>query len=202
MGNQQPSTIIRACINAKLGDGTYWKHPECRNYKLIWSSIDKDWILWKRANLLPKGLVGSMHKNDRRNDHCFANAKPIYTLASRVDPLFTQWKELTEQDALAIMDVRDLAIWYLDDGCLHHRKDSRSHRVIMSIGRLNEVDIEPLVVRLFGTRNYGRVCLNNSRATINNKSWIVPKPIALQVINEARKFAPPSMQRKVELKWW
>ena len=202
MGNQQPNTIIRACINAMLGDGTYWKHPECQNYKLIWSSVDKDWLLWKRDNLLPKTLVGSMHKKDRHDDNCFANARAIHTLSSKVHPLFTQWAALTEQDALAVMDLRDLAIWYLDDGCLHHRKDSNSHRVIMSIGRLNETDIGPLANRLFGTEKYGRVCLNNSRATVNNKSWIVPKSLALQIIVEARKIAPPSMRRKVETQWW
>lgn len=42
MENQQLSTnqegLIKLARNAKLGDGCYWKHPECKNYKLIFTS--------------------------------------------------------------------------------------------------------------------------------------------------------------------
>lgn len=202
MGNQQPSTLVSACINAKLGDGTYWKHPDCKNYKLIWSSVNEDWILWKQENLLPPNLRGSVSRKDRKHDNCFPNAKPIFTMTSKVHPLITEWKGKTRVDALLHVGLRDLAIWFLDDGCLHHRKDAGSYRIILSIGGLQEEHIKNLVYQLFGSSNFGHVCLNNSRATQNNMSWVIPKPIAMQILHEARKFAPPSMQRKVQTPLW
>lgn len=202
MGNQQPSTLIRACINATLGDGCFWKHPESLNYKIVWSSINRDWLLWKRENLLPQNLRGSMCTTRRKGTNCFPNAKDIHTLASKVDPVFTEWKAKNADDALQILDIQDMAIWYLDDGCLIHRKDSGGYRVILSVGSIGAEAIQQLTQRIFGTSKAGRVCRNNSKATERNKSWVIPKPIAIPILAAARKIAPASMQYKVVADQW
>lgn len=48
MDNQQPSSLEERLyvlgINAVFGDGYLWKHPECQNYKVIYTSVEV--IIW------------------------------------------------------------------------------------------------------------------------------------------------------------
>jgi hypothetical protein len=203
MDNQQPSAkreLTRAIVNVILGDGHFWKHPECNNYKLVWSSINRDWLEWKARNLLPTNLVGSINARERKEDRCFSNAKTLYTLQSKVHSEFTDATTLSPEWALSNIDDVGVACWFLDDGCTVKRPDSSGYRVTISVG--TGLSLKPDTVidwakNYYNTNEVGRVYKNNSRASENNKSWIIPKAIAIQILRSARDIVVPSMQYKV-----
>lgn len=204
MGNQQPSTcagLTSALVNARLGDGYFWRHPECRNSKIVWTSIHKEWVEWKVANLLPPELRGSIHCRSRKKDDTFPNAKPIFTASSKVHPLITEAHEaMSCQDALELASINDLGIWFLDDGSAFRRKDGTSSiRVSVSIGPELSLNFEEFLnwARGFFGTHPGRVYKNNSRASERNKTWYPTKPVAVQLLATARKIASPSLMYKV-----
>ena len=131
--------LERALINATLGDGHFWKHPECKNKKIIWTSIHRDWLEWKLENLLPESLRGSINLTRKAGaKNCYANAKPLYQATSKVHPSITEASKWTLEHTISQMDRMDYGIWYLDDGCCIRRKDSNSMRVIISVGALEK----------------------------------------------------------------
>lgn len=193
MGNQQPSIsepIAFLARNAVLGDGYLWKHPECTNFKAIWTSTTPDLLQVKRSIcpiLFPTGVrnatVGS--GNGR-----YKNAKPLYRLASVVHPVFTAYKQRPKEELYVELEIEDFALWYLDDGCCVHRTDANSYRFTLSIGDCASTPkrkelFERALVRLFG-KNFGRVYKNNSRATQSNLVWIMTKDAAYAVHSVAR----------------
>lgn len=209
MGNQQPSTYGRltdAIVNARLGDGSFWKHPESRNYKIVWSSIHEEWILWKMENLLPRNLMGSVTVRDaakrEQDGGTYDNAKPLYTGTSLVDPRITRARTMDAIEALHLMTDLGLGLWFLDDGCTVKRNDSNSYRVTISVGTdLSGRGPEVLewARERFQTNNVGRVYRNNSRASERNKSWIIPKAVAVRIMSHARRIAPAPLRYKVPI---
>ena len=207
MGNQQPSLSVRLrrlARNAKFGDGSFWKHPQCKNYKLIYTSIDLDWLKYK------EGMAPEIFTSPPRlivyngTENRFPNAKPIYRLASITHPIFTEYKFMSKDEVLKKYTKWDFARWYLDDGsCVECRENGRvRYRVIISVGNTCSTPerlkiFQEKVLELFGGETCGRVAPNNSKATENNKSWWIPIAIAKQILSRAirlgvmsRKFPP------------
>ena len=187
----------RAIINARLGDGHFWQHPRDTNACLVYTSIHEDWLRWKQQNLLVSGQSAIACTRKANAKGCYPNAKPLYTLKSYGHAEITQAKQgYTRELALTHMDLLDLAIWYIDDGCCHIRKDGPGLRIFLCVGALAKEQLFPQIQRLFGTSLLGRVIKNNSKATENNKSWVIPKPIAVQIMARAHEIAPECLQYK------
>lgn len=55
---------LRAAINARIGDGYFWKHPECTNYKIIWNSVELDWLEVKHTEF--RNLIGTPPRKPER----------------------------------------------------------------------------------------------------------------------------------------
>jgi hypothetical protein len=129
----------------------------------------------------------------------------LYELKTFVHPKITEaHDEWTQQVALERMDLLDLAIWFIDDGSTIVRTDAKSsYRVILSVGPLQESELFPHVQRIFNyqipTQSLGRVVKNNSKATERNKAWIIPKPIATQILAKARNIIPEALSYKTPL---
>ncbi len=201
MDNQQPSTlesrIKTLALNARLGDGYLWKHPECRNYKVIYTSVTPELLEVKQSiapELFSSGVDLIRFKKGKDYGH-FPNAKPIYRLASRVHPLFTEYAAKAKEDVYKELGIEDFALWYLDDGCCVARreyKDSVYYRFYLSIGDCCSTPQKMILFknnlrRIFGL-NFGSIQKNNSKATENNKSWIIPVQIAKLILERAKKY--------------
>lgn len=201
MGNQQPSvltkedSIIFLAVNARFGDGSLWKHPECTNYKMIFTSTTPE-LLQAKYNICPDIFTTGV-KPTRLDGVAgrYANAKPMYRLASTVHPLITEIHEYDKLDLLPCLTLDGIALWYLDDGCCVRRSDSKSgsYRFSIAIGdTCNTPHKEQIFTcylqNLFQTQAIGRITINNSKATENNKSWIIPHPVARQIIQRAKLF--------------
>ena len=182
MGNQQLNTlddrIKLLARNGRLGDGSLWKHPNGRNYKLINTSTKPE-ILSVKQGIAPeifKTGIRSMDLSKARGR--FANAKPMFRLASTVHPIFTEYKTKSHEEIFSELKLDDFILWFVDDGCVYQRKDSNSKRYILCIGPSisTESRREALSVALhtlFGPK-FGRFEKNNSKATIDNMSWFPP----------------------------
>lgn len=196
MGNQQQSFLeerIRFLAkNATIGDGYLWKHPEVNNYKVIYTSTSKELLEAKMAiapEMFPSGVKFFETKHHKGR---FANAKPMYRLASLAHPIFTQVKDGGLDSVIDDLTIEDIALWYLDDGSLVKRKDNGSYRVSISIGNCaNTVErknrLESRLIGLFGDK-FGYIQKNNSRATENNKTWYIPLPIAKKIMPYAEQY--------------
>ena len=196
MDNQQPSTykenLILLAKNSKFGDGHLWKHPEGINYKIRYTSIDKE-LLEVKMNLYPEifpagiGLLNLKNAKGR-----FPNAKSLYKLDSLTHSIFTEYAKISKWKLFETLSIEDFGLWYLDDGCCIKRSDGGSYRYILSIGdccknKIREELFKQQLVKLFGN-NFGRICLNGPKASNKNKAWIIPKPIANTILKEAKKY--------------
>ncbi len=205
MDNQQPSTLedrLRfLAINAKFGDGQLWKHPETKNYKVIYTSTTPE-LLEVKQEIAPEVFTTGIKPYSTKNHSGrYKNAKQMYRLASIVHPVFTEVANTQKQLLFKELTVEHFGLWYLDDGTAIKRENGKSYRIILSIGDTCNTEekrklFEDRLRELYGD-NFGRIYKNNSKATENNKVWIIPKPIALQIINEAKKYG--IMERKLPL---
>ena len=190
----------RALINATIGDGFFWKHPESKNWNLVWNSIHKDWLIWKQHNLLPDGLKSSVRVQRRAGaPGCFKNSKTLYSLKTHASTDIWMGQGMTADDALDQADILDLAVWYLDDGSAVRRKDTKSsYRIYLCVGPLTANDLFPHMERILGMSrsSLGRVFRNNSKASERNKSWVIPKAAAVQITKAARDIAPECLKYK------
>lgn len=201
MGNQPlidlRSNIEILCKNAYLGDGYFWKHPECINYKLIYSSITPE-LLDVKYNIC-KSIFSSGVKliNTDNVTNRYANAKPIYRLASLVHPIITYYASAPLNFILSTLTLTDLALWYLDDGGAVLRKDSEKllYRYYICVGNICNTEAKTnyflnTMANLFNVPvdKIGKVRKNNSAASENNKTWYFPVDIGLIISTEAAKF--------------
>lgn len=202
MGNQQPS-IKEACRdtriaflarNAVIGDGSLWKHPECVNWKIVYTSTTPELLEAKRQIAPEIFSTGVREVDTRKHSGRYPNAKPLYRLASRVDPIITAVKHTPSSELYRRLGLEDFGLWYLDDGCAIRRTDTKSecYRYMICVGascstELLESAFRECLSRLFGAE-YGRIAKNNSKATVRNKTWFMPHKIAAKVLDTARLF--------------
>lgn len=206
MGNQQPSTLeerIFALIkNTKFGDGYFWRHPECKNYKMIHNSIDRELLKFK-LSLVPEIFSSGIREKKRYGGH-FDNPKPIYEIATVSKDIITAYATVDKAEMFNYLTLYDFALWYLDDGGYVMRKETIKGRLYLypryylCIGDCcsteeREEKFKSMLVDLFGDK-WGNIRLNNSKASEKNKTWYIPKPIALKILDVAKTFNV--MQRK------
>lgn len=198
MGNKQLSNlkgnpIFRLALNSKFGDGTMWRHPECVNSKVVFTSTTSE-LLELKAKMYPEVFpTGVVEHNSKNQDGRYENAKKMYRLASIVHPIFTLVHDTPKEDLIEYLTIDDLAMWYLDDGCFIKRNDSGSYRFFLCIGdTCNTPEKEELFIshiqKLFGKEKVGGVRPNNSKATENNKSWIPVKDVAFRILEIATQY--------------
>ena len=188
MDNQQASENIRKLsINAVFGDGHLWKHPECSNYKVIYTSITPELLELKRSIAPEIFTTGVVPASVGAGKGRYANAKPLYRLASVVRPEFTEAKRAGKYELVDTLTVDDVALWYLDDGCFIKRSDGGSFRYFLCIGdTCNTEERERRFIKrmreITGLERVGAIRPNNSKATVNNKNWVFNADVARIVL--------------------
>lgn len=199
MGNQQPRPKLRnlkiLCMNAKFGDGYYWKHPECSNYKLIWTSINPELLELKRGMCPDIFKSGVAFVNLANAAGRFKNAKPLYRLASLTHPIITKYRNISMCELIGSLTLVDMGLWYLDDGSTISRRDSDYGytRSFLCVGsKLSTPELEDIFLGkmrvLFNTENVGQIRLNGSTATDNNKIWAISTEVAEKLLLKASKY--------------
>jgi len=216
MDNQQVSLVKRIELlakNAKFGDGCLQKHPECVNYKVVYSSTIKR-ILQMKREIIPELFTSKLllvRKNGHKTNYT-DNGKALYVTYSTVHPIFTEYANKTKEEIIPELTLDDFALWYLDDGCVIHRNDiGKGYRFYLCIGDSGNTKkrrklLFNKIYELFGhikTRNntLGKIVKNNSKATENNKTWMIPKPIAVEIIKTSKKYCITNknfLQRKLQ----
>lgn len=196
--------------NAKLGDGTFWKHTDYQRseYKLVFSGVNKDWIAYK-AGLLGRPVRLVREAGGGGKSGVFKNAKELWGTTSLPSKTYTRYRNLDKQAVLQELDLRDLAMWYLDDGCCIERRDyirksgKKSYRYFLCIGSaVNNTESEKAsflaqMSRITGTDDIGVVKRNGSKATDKNLVWHVPVPVGELLVREARKFGVSGFETKL-----
>lgn len=196
-------------LNARTGDGSFWKHPECVNCKLIFTSTNKEWLEHK-GTLCGQRKPTLVRAGNAAN--CFANAKPLWALTTFVNPLFNEYRDKPVAACLDEMDKLHFYYWYLDDGCTMERRDSfrgrrMPYRYDLCIGNFlqGQPDLEAYFLQrvsvifadvLRGTTP-GRIAKNNSKASARNKTWHMPVCVGRACVLGARSFNVPGFENKL-----
>ena len=100
MGNQHPMVwrgvimhiedIRTAARNLYFGDGYFWRHPECVNYKGIWTSTDMDWLETKLM-FFKELCCEKIFLARKAGTGCgYPSKKDCYGLRTYVHPVFTE----------------------------------------------------------------------------------------------------------------
>lgn len=205
MGNQQLSTLTMEerihwlAVEARLGDGVLWRHPECVNYKIVTTSISVD-LLEAKRRICPELFRSGVSPIRTMGKGRFGNAKPMFRLASLVHPIITQVKGYTVVELLGCLSIDLLAMWFLDDGSAVLRNDGRrtnSYRFTLYLGSLGAdprflPTFSAMLNKLFGYLNpktFGRFGYNTSRYGNQeaNRTWVIPGDIARVLVESARQ---------------
>lgn len=201
MDNQQlrplDGRIMVMAKNAVFGDGYLWKHPECVNYKVIFTSTSSD-LLEAKMGICPEIFKTGVRFQDLSAcKNRYPNAKPLYRLASLVNPLFTEMKHRSAEERINMLTVEDFGLWYLDDGSTITRKDSCSKgtRTLMYIGGACHTDylteaFRNKVSEVFDVSisEVGSIKRHTPFTTDYNKVWCVPNKIAYKILKEASRY--------------
>lgn len=199
MDNQQPRSfeerLMLLARNAKFGDGTIWKHPECTNCKLVFTSTTPELLSAKMAVTPEIFKTGPRFQDLSSAKGRYPNAKPMYRLASTVHPLITDMKSTPKSALLQSLTLEDFGLWYLDDGSTIARTDSDYGytRSYLYIGNACETDemtslFISTVERVFGTPNTGTIKRHTPFTSDKNKVWGIPVQIAEQILEEASRY--------------
>lgn len=207
---------VRAARNACVGDGHFWKHPESVRHSVVFSGCNKDWIQYKADTLLggrPLHLVQRAGRQTTWKSGKVSTLRHDYwTTKSVVDDLFYDYFVREPLDVIAEIDLRDLAMWYFDDGCTIERRDYIRkdgvvrYRYMLCFGNLCNTDEKSSVFlsymeKLFRRCEYqgtmGRVALCSSKSNENNRVWQIPVPVGQIIVAEAAKFGVPGFEHKL-----
>ena len=140
-----------------LGDGSLElssKNSKNARLKFCHSEKQSDYIKWKKDFLYKFDLTTDANIN------CYTAISDRYkkgycktlSFSSKTHPLFTSFKSLYYNNKQRVIDTNDmknmnelaLAIWYMDDGYLWHRKN-RSSRVTLCTDSFRETDVLYLI---------------------------------------------------------
>ena len=200
MGNQQPSFLkgkFRDIIlNARFGDGAFWKHPESVYWKIIFTSVTPE-LLEAKIPLAPELFRTGVRLVRKANaTHCKPNSKPLYHLQSLVHEDITQAKKINKEDLIPCLDYKLFGLWYLDDGGFIVRNDTKKYtpRFYLCLGDVCETAEKEEIFRehitkLFGM-DYGIIRYNGKVKSDKNKIWYMPHDIGFMFVKEARKILP------------
>ena len=198
MDNQQPSFLkgeLRDIIlNAKFGDGSFWKHPECINYKIIFTSVTPE-LLDAKIPIAPELFRTGVRLIRKANaTHCKPNAKPLYHLQSLVNEELTEAKFVSKEVLVPYLTLKDFGLWYLDDGGFIVRNDVKKYtpRFYLCLGDVCETEEKEEIFRnhiakMFG-HEYGIIRYNGKLKSDKNKIWYMPHSIGYAFVREAKKF--------------
>lgn len=202
MDNQQlrplSEKIMLLAKNAYYGDGTFWKHPECKNYKVIYTSTTPE-LLEAKRQICPEIFKTGVRFQDmtKHSSARYPNAKPLYRLASTVNSLITDIKNTPNSIMLSSLTLEDLGLWYLDDGSTILRKDSKYgyYRSFLYIGGACSTEDETLIFKstlskIFKTSldKVGVVKRHTPFTSDENKVWVIPSTIAKEILLEASQY--------------
>ena len=193
--------------NARCGDGSFWKHPECKNYKLVFTGVNRDWLEYK-GQLIGRPIRLRRKANDTRKG-VYRNAQPLWELVTFVDPLYTEYKTLDKATLLSRLDFDDILMWYLDDGCAavvhdHVRLVDR-YKYIICIGDfLSDLPggaqaFLDRMSEIFPGELPGNVYKNNSKGTEHNMIWNIPVGIGRMLAHGCRRLAIPGFEDKCRI---
>lgn len=193
-------------MNARLGDGSYWKHPECINYKIVFTGTNYPWIKYK-ADLMSRPITLRRSANNTHKG-VFANSKTLWATTSFVDELYTEYKNKSVERIVNEMSLDDITLWFLDDGCTVIRKGKHcsgsTYKHLLCVGNLlygtsNGIELFLNKIRaLFpDVKTVGTLGKNNSKTTDKNLVWNMPIPIAEVVIGRALALKVPGFENKL-----
>lgn len=137
----------------------------------------------------------------------------MYQVKSNVDIIFSEYKERTHLDVLSEFTLEDFAFWFLDDGCTIERRDyirkdgKVRYRYFLCIGSLcptveSEETFLSIVSDKFSNldlKTIGRVTKNNSKATENNKTWVLPVAVGRELVKAASKLGVTGFENKLRI---
>lgn len=202
MGNQQPRFLDgnyrTISLNAMFGDGYFWKHPECRNWKVVFTSTNYEFLEAKKnicPEIFPSGI--KIHRKSGAKN-CFANSKTLYGIQSLVNEDFTEASSFkpSKEKLFKYLNKNDFGLWYLDDGGFMERSDVKKFtpRFFLCVGDCCDTEKKERMFKkqlniLFGANN-GVILFNGSQSgkSLKNKVWYPTIDVGYELVKQAKKL--------------
>lgn len=123
MENQQLYNLskeeIQLLISAYLGDGCFIRQSASSNYSVVFSSINKDSLEFKKS-LLKTLVSGEILQKD--NSMGYNPLGKIYFLRINTNNAISEFIALSLEEKLKLINDLGIALWVYDDGSLHKNK--------------------------------------------------------------------------------
>lgn len=167
--------------------------------------IDRDYIFWKYHKLSPTGLFPEPRKRIR---DVKGVSRASWVLQSKTSPIFTELyrtfypegRKTIQVKELQRLDELGLAVWYMDDGCLHCEKKSGRWRVVLSTEGFSYK--EDLLLVDWLSREHGFPFRINSSGSNRGYHLVLLKQESVKrFIELVRPHVVPCMERKVTPLW-
>lgn len=121
MGNQQLYNLnqnqLQILLSGYFGDGCFHKNPQQYKYRTTYSTIHEEYSVYRRHLL---GDLFSNHK-ERKINYGYSSKNNIYIDTTRSLDILTDIYNLSIEDKLNSMTELGIALWFYDDGSLHHK---------------------------------------------------------------------------------
>lgn len=134
--------LFQLLLSLRLGDGSFitQNKTENKNYHVITSSINKDYIEYKRNVLEQNGIfVRSMKCSSG-----YKKSSQIFGISTRISKEISIVGNLSITDCINNLDMTGLIMLYLDDGSLHKNK----HTMHLYCNSFKDGDVLALVEKI------------------------------------------------------
>lgn len=155
--------LFQLLLSLRLGDGSFitQNKTENKNYHVITSSINKDYIEYKRNVLEQNGIfVRSMKCSSG-----YKKSSQIFGISTRISKEISIVGNLSMTDCINNLDMTGLIMLYLDDGSLHKNKRTmhlycnsfKDDDVLALVEKIHELLPQKSVSVYFDRKRDGRV---------------------------------------------
>jgi len=133
--------------NAKLGDGFMHMNNNNVNAKMGFMSKNLEYLLYKLKMCLESGFSCT---DISMGVSGYTGSADIYRFYVRVSPAITSVYKTPVEDVLRDLSKEDLAVWFLDDGSYHRRRNTM-HLYCNSLSEDQVVVLQDRIFELYGT---------------------------------------------------
>ena len=172
-------------LTAKIGDGCIYKDKNCKTYRPSYSSVNKEYLLFKQKVFRLEGYGTSNVKTRVRNSG-YNTDGVINELYIYVNKEFKDYYYMSKEEAICKLDHFGFLMYYLDDGSLN----SSNNTMRIHCCDLTESEITILVDKIYELFPVKKCSIHWQTKDCGKKYpyLYVPRKTAIEIVNYYEEF--------------